>query len=194
MQFCISVFGMGVLAGPGTRSDPPHQFDATSKNAMAAMDFLLESYRKHRRWVWLKQALLLLSRMAAMALLVAMLAQWISGSSWIALFGESVTHHYIVLDDSFSMSDTSQGTSAYQRGIGAIGAILRSAASQGGAHQVTLIRASRAQSNPGSSDVKADLAADLLARSLPPIPFRCSIASPQPNPRLSILPAKQPCS
>ncbi len=97
----------------------------------AAMDFLLESYRKHRRWVWLKQALLLLSRMAAMALLVAMLAQWISGSSWIALFGESVTHHYIVLDDSFSMSDTSQGTSAYQRGIGAIGAILRSAASQG---------------------------------------------------------------
>ena len=42
----------------------------------AAMEFLLESYRKHRRWVWLKQALLIASRMLAVAIAVAMLAQW----------------------------------------------------------------------------------------------------------------------
>ena len=30
----------------------------------AAMDFLLRSYKKHRRWIWLKQLLLLLMRMA----------------------------------------------------------------------------------------------------------------------------------
>ena len=41
----------------------------------AAMEFLLQSYKKHRRWVWLKQLLLLLARMAAVVLLVAMLAQ-----------------------------------------------------------------------------------------------------------------------
>jgi hypothetical protein len=29
------------------------------------MEFLLESYRKNRRWVWLKQALLIASRMLA---------------------------------------------------------------------------------------------------------------------------------
>ena len=28
----------------------------------AAMDFLLKSYKKHRKWVWLKQLLLLLAR------------------------------------------------------------------------------------------------------------------------------------
>ena len=36
----------------------------------AAMEFLLQSYKKHRKWVWLKQLLLLLSRMAAVSLLV----------------------------------------------------------------------------------------------------------------------------
>ena len=51
----------------------------------AAMEFLLESYRKHRKWVWLKQALLLLSRMAVMAVLVAMLAHWVSGSRLMAI-------------------------------------------------------------------------------------------------------------
>ena len=33
----------------------------------AAMDFLLSSYKKHRKWVWLKQFILLLMRMAAVA-------------------------------------------------------------------------------------------------------------------------------
>ena len=36
----------------------------------AAMEFLLKSHKKHRKWVWLKQLLLLLMRMAAVALLV----------------------------------------------------------------------------------------------------------------------------
>ena len=33
----------------------------------AAMEFLLKSYKKHRKWVWLKQLLLLLLRMALSA-------------------------------------------------------------------------------------------------------------------------------
>ena len=33
----------------------------------AAMEFLLASYKKHRRWVWLKQLLLMLSRIAIIA-------------------------------------------------------------------------------------------------------------------------------
>ena len=33
----------------------------------AAMEFLLASYKKHRRWVWLKQFLLMVSRIAIIA-------------------------------------------------------------------------------------------------------------------------------
>ena len=44
----------------------------------AAMEFLLASYKKHRKWVWLKQFLLLLARMLAVAAVVAMLAHLIT--------------------------------------------------------------------------------------------------------------------
>lgn len=155
----------------------------------AAMEFLLESYRKHKRWVWLKQALLLASRMLIMAIMVAMLAQWVSGSRWLAIFGESVTHHYVLLDDSFSMSDTTQGGTAYQKGLNAIRSILQNQVKKGGNHQVTLIRYSRAADlqkssmaetteakagdkvNPdAAAAITADVAADLLARSVPSNP------------------------
>ena len=56
----------------------------------AAMEFLLQSYKKHRKWVWLKQLLLLLMRMAAIALLVMMLAQWLTQGQWLDLFGGKV--------------------------------------------------------------------------------------------------------
>ena len=78
----------------------------------AAMEFLLASYKKHRTWIWLKQFLLLLARMAAVALVVAMLAQLKTRDQWLAIFGGQVTHHYVVLDDSFSMSDRVAGASA----------------------------------------------------------------------------------
>src|SRR6188508_2441246 len=71
----------------------------------AAMEFLLASYKKHRQWVWLKQLLLLLVRMAAVALVVAMLARLVSRNAWSALLGGKATHHFVLLDDSYSMSD-----------------------------------------------------------------------------------------
>src|SRR5207253_2538926 len=57
----------------------------------AAMEFLLASYKKHRKWIWLKQLLLLLARMAAVALVVAMLAQLKTRDQWLAIFGGRVT-------------------------------------------------------------------------------------------------------
>jgi len=157
----------------------------------AAMEFLMESYRKHKRWVWLKQLLLLLSRMALMAVLVMLLAQWVSGSKWLSIFGQSVTHHYILLDDSLSMADLStsvQATSgqvlngtAYQSGLRAIANILRSVADDSGSHQTTIFRYSRceqksgksmAQQTPPVSDASASMAenasatADVLARTI----------------------------
>ncbi|MFN7290672.1 MAG: BatA domain-containing protein [Pirellula sp.] len=168
----------------------------------AAMDFLLESYRKHRKWVWLKQALLIASRMFIVALAVAMLAQWVSGSRWLSMLSQSTTHHYFIVDDSVSMGDTSSNGSAYQAAIGAIQSIARSAANGDGSHLVSVIRTSRATGasvasspdatdeekvdgeNPASSSLTADSIADLFARSIPS----------DPSALLSKLRASQPSS
>ncbi len=66
----------------------------------AAMDFLLASYRKQKNWILLKQLLLLLSRLAIAATLVAMLAGWIAGGKLLELAGSRTTHHVVILDDS----------------------------------------------------------------------------------------------
>ncbi len=161
----------------------------------AAMEFLLESYRKHRKWVWLKQALLIASRMLIVALAVAMLAQWVSGSRWLSMLSQSTTHHYFIVDDSASMGDTSSNGSAYQAAIGAIQSVARSAANGDGTHLISVLRSSRSiggSSTGGSStdatatdatDTKqassegvtpgvltADSIADLFARSIPSDP------------------------
>ncbi len=139
----------------------------------AAMQFLLESYRRNRRWVWLKQALLLLSRMAVIGLLVTILAQWVSGAKLLALLGQSVTHHYVLIDDSMSMGQLTRDGTIYQRALRGIGSILDRTIQDGGSHQLTLIRYSRASlrgntNNPQTAvdASQADAVADVLARTI----------------------------
>ncbi len=110
----------------------------------AAMDFLLESYRRNRRWVMLKQWLLLATRILAMTLLVIMLAKWVSNAQWLSWLGGKTTHHYILLDDSFSMSSKLQTETAYDRALRALSGLTQEIANQPGDHQITLIRWSRA--------------------------------------------------
>src|SRR5262245_23865675 len=111
----------------------------------AAMEFLLASYKKHRKWIWLKQLLLLLARMAAVALVVAMLAQLKTRDQWLAIFGGRVTHHYVVLDDSYSMSDRVAGASAMDAAKQVIGAIIGRATQEDSPQKLTLIRYSQAR-------------------------------------------------
>src|SRR5207253_2827225 len=111
----------------------------------AAMEFLLASYKKHRKWIWLKQLLLLLARMAAVALVVAMLAQLKTRDQWLAIFGGRVTHHYVVLDDSYSMSDRVAGESAMDAAKRVIAAIVGRAAQEDSPQKLTLIRYSQAR-------------------------------------------------
>ncbi|MDO4582897.1 MAG: BatA domain-containing protein [Planctomycetia bacterium] len=70
-----------------------------------AMEFLLAAYRKHRSRVRMKEFLLLLMRMAAVALIVLMVAQPILQDRLGSLVGGLKVHHVVILDDSFSMSD-----------------------------------------------------------------------------------------
>ena len=110
----------------------------------AAMEFLLRSYKKHRKWIWLKQLLLLLARMAAIALVVAMLAQWITQKQWLAIFGATTTHHFVLIDDSYSMSEQSGGASAFDRAKRAMGEIATQAIKQNSQQKFTVVRFSRA--------------------------------------------------
>ena len=123
----------------------------------AAMEFLLRSYKKHRRWIWLKQFLLLLARMAAIALIVAMLAQWITQKQWAAIFGATATHHFVLLDDSYSMSEQSGGASAFDRAKRAMGEIAAQAIGQDSQQKFTLIRFSRVASAGDQSEEDADI-------------------------------------
>ncbi|WP_254507895.1 BatA domain-containing protein [Anatilimnocola floriformis] len=134
----------------------------------AAMEFLLASYKKHRTWVWLKQLLLLLSRMAIIALIVAMLAQLKTKDQWLALFGGKVTHHYVVVDDSYSMSDRIAGASALDMARLATRSIVTKAGQQDGQHKLTLIRFSQVKpaAEGGSEKVSAAAQADFNAETL----------------------------
>lgn len=138
----------------------------------AAMDFLLESHRRNRRWVMLKQWLLLASRILAMFLLVLMLAKWISGSEWLSWIGGQTTHHYVLLDDSYSMDELDQNETAYSRALRAVTGLVRSVGGRQGQHQVTLVRWSRAAlAMKNNAEVaRLDSAADLLGQSVPADP------------------------
>lgn len=144
------------------------------KQPWAAMDFLLESYRRNRRWVMLKQWLLLAARILVMLLLVAMLAKWVSAAKWMSWFGGRTTHHYVLLDDSYSMGELEQAESCYARGLLALNGLVRTVANQPGMNQLTLVRWSRASLAVQASDEdsRLDVAADLLAQSVPRDPTR----------------------
>jgi hypothetical protein len=79
----------------------------------AAMEFLIVSQKKHRTWILLKQLLLLLLRMAAITGIVLLVAQPLLRHYWGGLMGGTKTHHVILLDDSFSMFDHWDDTTAF---------------------------------------------------------------------------------
>ena len=73
----------------------------------AAMEFLLASQRKYRTRVLLKQILLLLLRVAAVLGIVLALAQPRWKTALGRMLGGTRTAHVVLLDDSYSMGDTS---------------------------------------------------------------------------------------
>ncbi len=112
----------------------------------AAMEFLLQAYKKRRNWIWLKQFLLLLARMLAIAAAVAMLAKLVTREQWTSLLGGTPTHHYVLLDDSLSMGERLGGSTAFDRAVKVVGQLLRQLSTDGspGNTRFTLLRYSRA--------------------------------------------------
>ena len=110
----------------------------------AAMEFLLVSQKKHRTWVLLKQLLLLLLRMAAVAAIVLLVAQPRLHSHVTDLLGGTRTHHIVLLDDSYSMSDRWADTDAFSQAKKVVDRIGGNAAKQDRLQSFTLLRFSRA--------------------------------------------------
>src|SRR4051795_6655397 len=110
----------------------------------AAMQFLQESQKRNRRWVLLKQLLLLATRMAVVAVLVIMLAHLVLRNEWLSMLGRGTTHHLVLLDDSYSMSDHWNDTSALSEGKRAVQSIVEEAAQQSDNQLITLLRFSEA--------------------------------------------------
>ena len=134
----------------------------------AAMDFLLASYRKQKKWIRLRQFLLLLARLAVAALLVAMLCGWTGGGRLLGALGGRTTHHVVVLDDSYSMGDVSgpEGSTAYARALQSLQDLTRRLASDEGSHQLTVMRASRAAMATRGGSESGDAAADISAQTI----------------------------
>jgi hypothetical protein len=110
----------------------------------AAMEFLLASQKKNRTWVLLKQLLLLLLRMAAIATVVLIAARPLARGQFGKWFGSARTHHLVLLDDSYSMSDRGGDTSVLDEAKAAIRQIANEAIRQVHPQQFTLLRFSRA--------------------------------------------------
>ncbi|RIK83601.1 MAG: hypothetical protein DCC67_05780 [Planctomycetota bacterium] len=122
----------------------------------AAMDFLLESQKRNKTWVVLKQFMLLLLRTAAVALAVFMLAGPVVRSGWASLFGRGMTHHLILLDDSYSMSDRWEESSALEEAKRAVMRILDQARGRADNQAVTLLLFSEASRMAAGSGATID--------------------------------------
>jgi len=115
----------------------------------AAMDFLMASQKKHRKWIRLKELLLLAARVAALGLLLLMLAQPIVQDQWGRMLGGQDIHHIVLLDDSFSMSDRQDRVRLFDRGKQFVRRLIDKASQQSGRHAITLLRYSRSSSRSG---------------------------------------------
>jgi hypothetical protein len=110
----------------------------------AAMQFLFESQRRNRRWILLKQLLLLAARMTVIAVLLLMLAHLVLKNQWMNLLGTGTTHHLVLLDDSYSMSDRWQDKTAFREGKRAVQVLVDQAYGQSNTQLFTLLRFSEA--------------------------------------------------
>ena len=122
----------------------------------AAMDFLLKAHKKHRKWVWLKQFLLLASRMLAITLIVAMLANLVTKDEWTSFFGAKTTHHIVLLDDSYSMSDVMGSKSSFDRADQVLQRLASSMISENSVQRFTLMRFSGAARGIGQPEGQAN--------------------------------------
>ncbi|MBI3860383.1 MAG: BatA domain-containing protein [Planctomycetia bacterium] len=86
----------------------------------AAMEFLLASQQRNRRRLLLEQLLLLLLRILAVAGLVLLVARPLVDPDQFSLFQRQKSHHVVLIDDSASMRDRSDETTAFDAALNVV--------------------------------------------------------------------------
>jgi len=135
----------------------------------AAMDFLLQSHKRMKHWVMLRQLLLLLTRMAAIALIVAMLAGLITTQSWSNMIGDRVTHHLILLDDTFSMRERLGGDTAFESAVKTTNRIIENLANQDRPQRISVVFYSdilRGDANAQAPNLETRMRVDMDSTSI----------------------------
>jgi hypothetical protein len=115
----------------------------------AAMEFLLQSQKKNSRWIMLKQWLLLLLRMLAVAAVILMLAQPLVQNRVGRWFGGLTTHHVVLVDDSYSQSDRWANTSGIDEARKSIERLANQLSASPFRQTFTLLRTSQARNANG---------------------------------------------
>jgi hypothetical protein len=115
----------------------------------AAMEFLLASQKKNSRWILLKQWLLLFLRMLAVAAVILLLAQPLVQNRVGRWFGGLVTHHVVLVDDSYSQSDRWANTSGIGEARRAVERLARQLTASPFRQTFTLLRTSQTQNANG---------------------------------------------
>ncbi len=87
------------------------------KVRFAAMEFLMQSDKQNRQRVLLEQLLLLLLRILIVLALLALIARMIFSQAAFKSLGAAKAHHLVLLDDSGSMRQKWDETSAFKEGI-----------------------------------------------------------------------------
>lgn len=142
----------------------------------AAMEFLLESDRRNRRWVNLREWLLLAARVLVMALAAVMLAGPQLVDRLSSLFA-SGGHHVVILDDSCSMAARQGGGSVWASAQQVVGDVIASASERGDAC-VSLYRTSTPEAPPLVAQGPSEL--ESLAARVQGIEPSYSAAQPGP--------------
>lgn len=109
----------------------------------AAMEFLLHSDRRNRRRVMIEQLILLAMRCMIVLLVVAIISRLVLDSAQLSIFRGARAHHFVILDDSGSMTDRWGDTDAFTEAIKVVRGLLSEGAGQPGTQQISIMLMSR---------------------------------------------------
>ncbi|MBS0265364.1 MAG: BatA domain-containing protein, partial [Planctomycetes bacterium] len=108
----------------------------------AAMEFLLASQQRNRRRLLLEQLLLLLLRILAVVGLVLLVARPILDPQRLSLFDTQKAHHLVLLDDSGSMRDRGEDSSAFEAALNVVRKLAAEGERRPDSQMLTLLLAS----------------------------------------------------
>ncbi len=140
----------------------------------AAMEFLLQSQQRNRRRILMEQLLLLLMRMAIVACIVMLIARLILDPTQMSMFRGAKSHHVVLLDDSGSMRQRWDETSAFADALGVVNQLLSEGARRPDTQTFSLLRLSKPeQPFVSQRDVNEALVLEMATRLEPQV-FPCT--------------------